>query len=183
MVAEKRNHLCSATRILDVSSEKYLRDDDKLFVKQLRQYHDVLFLEADDAIGMYQKRLRKMHNLGILNLSFTPIDEKDELHLVLASKRSLVCRLREANKKTKQAIARATKAEKAVAKTKKLLEIARAQVAAFRAEHPEWIPPKKLLLPKAQDEAFNCLFKVCSTCVHVHPPHIELTCIACHVHL
>ena len=38
-------------------------------------------------------RLRKMYNLGILNLSFTPIDEKDELHLALASKRSLVCSL------------------------------------------------------------------------------------------
>ena len=99
MVTEQRSHLCSATRMLDVSSEKDLRDEDRLFMKKLRQYHDVLFVEEGDSFGIYQERLRKMHNLGILNLSFAPIDEKDELQQAMAEKRSLVCRLREANKK------------------------------------------------------------------------------------
>lgn len=176
MVAEQRNHLCSATRMLHVSSEQDLRNEDRLFIKQLRQYHDVLFVDEFDSFDVYKERLRKMYQLGILNLSFAPIDEQDELLRALAAKRSLVSRLREANKKNKKLMARVKAAEEECAKAKKISKIAEAQVAAFRLEHPEWTPPENLLLPKDQQEDFASLFQVGDTPTartHAHSSHLH----------
>ena len=64
-----------------------------------------------------------MYQLGILNLSFAPIDEQDELLRALAAKRSLVSRLREANKKNKKLMARVKAAEEECAKTKKISKL------------------------------------------------------------
>ena len=152
MVTEQRSHLCSTTRMLDESSEKDLHDEDRLFIKKVRQYLDVLFGEEVDSFDIYQKRLQKMYNLGILNLIFTPIDEKDKLHRAIASKRSLVCHLRATNKKPKQVTTRVKKAEEKYTKIKNLLKVAEAQVAVFRVDHPDWTPPEKLLLAKDQQE-------------------------------
>ena len=175
-----RQDLGSATRLLDVSSVKDLNDKDRLFFQHLRKYHDVLFLNNDDPLYVFQTRLQSMHNLGILNLSFATIDEHDTVHKLISKKRSAECRAREANKRTKRAESRATRAEEENMKMQKLVRIAESQVAAFRSSHPEWIPPVKTLLPKQQHEEFSILFKVW-LCrfhsryhnTHRHPPTFQ----------
>ena len=109
-----------------------------------------------------------MHNLGILNLSFAPIDEKDELQQAMTEKRSLVCRLREANKKIKQLTTRNNEVEETLIKTKMFLGVAESQVTAFRVDHPEWTPPDNLLLSKDHQEDFTNLFQVHQSNEHTY---------------
>lgn len=152
--------LGSATRMLDADVVGDLSPYDKMLYRQLREFTDVLLLKQTDPLHMFQTRLRSMHNLGMLNLSLATIDENDKVHQLRVKYRSSVCRLREANKRTQAATERARRAENEKSKMQKLLKVAIGQVAAFRSDYPEWVPPEKMLLPKPQDEEFRVLFEV-----------------------
>ena len=148
-----------------------LSADDKNLYNQLRQFNDVLLLKQMDPLHVFQTRLRSMHNLGMLNLSLGIIDEKDKVHQISVKYRSLVCRVREANKRTQAATNHARREENEKLKIQKLLDVAKAQVAAFRSDYPEWVPPESLLLPKPQDEEFRVLFAVSLIPTHPTPIH------------
>ena len=135
----------------------------RTFYKEMRHYHDVLRLQITDPLYKFQTRLRSLHAMGILNLSLATFDKSDNLQFQIAKNRSLVSRLREANKRTAIANNRARRAEEENEKSKKLLKVAESQVAAFRTEHPDWTPPDKVLLPKEQHNQCSVLFKVCIT--------------------
>ena len=47
------------------------------------KYSDLLFLKKDDGLKAFQKQLRRLHNLGILNLHLTSVivDRESELRV------------------------------------------------------------------------------------------------------
>ena len=70
------------------------------FLSLLRDYSDVLLLGREDPWTAYQAQLKKLHELGILNLSLTPL-VRDAVFLqqVQHKIRSLNAQLRESRKK------------------------------------------------------------------------------------
>ena len=146
--------------MLNVSSVQDLSFQGKILLQWLRHQADVLLLHGDDPWHAFQNRLKIMHKMGILNLSLVTMTDEDTIPRLQQKNRSLVCRLREANKRTSRANLRANRAEQKLAEVEKILQKARAQVAAFRAAHPEWVPPEKTLLPKQEDKEYAILFRV-----------------------
>ena len=70
------------------------------FLSLLRDYSDVLLLGREDPWTAYQTQLKKLHDLGMLNLSLTPL-VRDAVFLqqVQHKIRSLNAQLRESKKK------------------------------------------------------------------------------------
>ena len=92
--------LDSAARMLRVSSVQDLAADERELLRLLRdKFSHLLFLNRDDPFELYQKQLRRLNDLGILNLNITPV-VYDRISELEAKNRSLTCRVREANKKS-----------------------------------------------------------------------------------
>ena len=146
--------------MLNVSSVQDLGFHEKILLQWLRHEADVLLLHADDPWHAFKNRLKTMHKVGILNLSLATITDEDTIPQLTHKNRSLVCRLREANKRVSRANLRATRTEQKLAEVEKILAKAKSQVVAFRAAHPEWVPPEKKLLPKQESKEYGILFRV-----------------------
>ena len=62
--------LDTAARMLQTRDVADLNSAGKDLLQELRQWSDILLLNADDPFALYQKRLRQLHCLGALDLSF-----------------------------------------------------------------------------------------------------------------
>lgn len=74
--------LDTAARMLQTRDVVDLDSAGKDLLDELRQWSDVLLLNVDDPFALYQKRLRRLHCLGALNLSFF-ISRKEEKVFIL----------------------------------------------------------------------------------------------------
>ena len=76
--------LNTASRMLRCGCYNDLAEKERKLLQTLRdKYADLLFLKKDDGLKEYQKTLRRLHNLGILNLHLTSVivDRESELRV------------------------------------------------------------------------------------------------------
>ena len=66
--------LDAAARLVRVSSVHDLDEAERELLQTLREtYSHLLFLKSDDPLSLYQKQLKRLHDLGILNLHTTSV--------------------------------------------------------------------------------------------------------------
>ena len=68
------DNLASASNLVCTHVCADLNADEQDLLWTLRKFHDVLLLKKDDPLYAYQMRLRSLHRLGMINLSFTRSD-------------------------------------------------------------------------------------------------------------
>ena len=76
--------LNTASRMLRCGCYNDLAEKERKLLQTLRdKYSDLLFLKKDDGLKSFQKQLRRLHNLGILNLHLTSVivDRESELRV------------------------------------------------------------------------------------------------------
>ena len=136
----------------------------------LRDHRELLLLEDDASLTQYQHRLRQMHTYGMIHLNFPVPTSNDSVKGLKSRIRKCMAQLRESKKREERAQACAQRfqeakdrVEKELHSNKKLLELARSQLAAFRRTHPDWRPPEDIL-PSADgvdlDEDLRHMFRV-----------------------
>ena len=200
-------HLQSATKLLDMHTVKDLDEDGSRILDYLRKYHDVLMLESDAPFSSFKMQLYRLHQYGIVNLSIALPEKQQTLNSLQSELRSLKAQLRESKKKigilerqVNEERAGRLKAEAELEKKHRLLKVAEAQVASFRAEYPDWRPPELKLLTSSDDKDFRHMFEVLDKDIdlekqmerdpsgskyHIYTMHTPYTCMSCvhtHVH-
>lgn len=160
-------------------------DEHELLVT-LRRFHDVLLLDEKDPLHAYQTRLRSLHQLGMINLSFPRPNEL--ISQLLREKRSLVARLREANKRnvrTEKALKnvrnQCVSLQEQLDERQRQLVRAQAQLMSFRSLNPDWTPPDKEELTEQDHDDATKMFNVVDTDLDVkkqmqYDPSGALTC-------
>lgn len=138
-------------------------------LKVLRTFHDVLLLNQDDSLELYQTRLRSLYKLGIINLSLPSCslpEDGSSMANLLRKQRSLVARLREANKRHARAVKTAdhfrtkwSECSEELKHNQCMLRQAQARLEEFKACHPDWEPPKDMELDEHMDEQAAKVFQ------------------------
>ena len=140
--------LSTATNLVCAHVIADLDADEQELLWTLRKFHRVLLLDKDDPLCAYQMRLRSLHRLGMINLSFARPDAS--LALLMARKRSLEASLRESRKRNERATRTLGKMQerydvleadrdaqvKLTEHAQAKLAEARVRLAEFQAQHP-----------------------------------------------
>lgn len=148
--------LNTATNLVQAHVFADLDGEGMSMLRTLRSFHDVLLVQADDPLHVFQTRLRTMHNYGMINLSMARQHTSTSLVALGRQQRSLKAKLREARKRltcvSKSAEYQRERADCADAevqrqrellrKKDRLLARAKAQMDAFKVSHPDWEPPE-----------------------------------------
>ena len=157
--------LGTATNLLCAHVCADLTSREHELLSHLRKFHDVLLLQEDDPLCAYQTRLRSLHQMGMLNLSLPKQDGL--LSKMFAEKRSLVARLREANKRNtrhESTIDAKTRelneVKERMAEQERLLEQAQVQMQQFMSSHPDWNPEVVDLTSPENDDLHDDARKV-----------------------
>ena len=152
--------LDTASKVVRTTCVGDLEDSGLRLINRLRGDYQVLLMSQDADFETIKDRLVELHKFGILNLSLNPLDWtladlKQKCEALKAKQRSVTAQLRESKKRCRKAQSaaktnydRATQAEFERDECKRLLALARAQLAAFRITHPDWRPPDDILLMK-----------------------------------
>ena len=143
-----RADLANATNLVCAHVCADLTADEQDLLFNLRKFADVLLLQKDDPLHVYQMRLRSLHRLGIVNLSLSSSDAA--MAQLLARKRSLEASLRESKKRNqrhKATISRmnmtTVELEEQLQSRDRLLRQARAKLKEHQAMHPDWTEDKE----------------------------------------
>ena len=172
-------------------------------MQMLRSYRDVLLIDDDVSLMMYQQRLRQIKDYGMINLHI-PTADNESMQKLKSKVRKLMAQLRETKKREdklndcvqrfREAKDRAEQESKA---TKDLLKVVRSQLRAFRLTHPDWRPPPDIEPTTADEDTdwrhiFNIVDKdldveaqmkldpsgVCLTmCVHMCVVYMGSVCV------
>ena len=162
--------LGTATSLVNAHVFADLDSEERALLQVLRKYHDVLLLKQDDSLQMYQTRLRSLYKLGILNLSLPACSSPEEgssMSNLLRKQRSLVARLREANKRHTRAVRTAeyhrTKCSEVTTELDnkaRLLRQAKTRLKELQSR-PDYVEPNPLELDEDLDEqaakVFECV--------------------------
>ena len=137
--------LASATNLVCAHVVADLTMNEQDLLCNLRQFADVLLLDKQDPLHVYQTRLRSLNRLGILNLSLSSSDAS--LSQLLARKRSLEASLREAKKRNRRHMKTIEKMhlttanlEEQLQSKDRLLAHAQAKFMEYKTMHPDWKP-------------------------------------------
>lgn len=165
--------LDAASRLLLLSSPKDLETDTAKALAFLRENHQLLLLQRDDKMSVYQQTLARLHDLGMLNLSLVLVGPQGRpLCQERKTIRSLTAKLRESRKREKQIrrcmimhsreklseVAAHERTKLKLLATQKELVKAKQALNEFKKEHPEWEPPEDVDLARTQSRAFQQLF-------------------------
>lgn len=146
-----------------------LDEEQRELLRVLRSFHDVLLLNEDDSLQMYQTRLRSLYRLGMINLSlpsFSLPGDGSSVSNLLRKQRSLVARLREANSRYDRAVKTAEyyrcnweKCSAELQDNQFMLRQAHARFEEFKASHSDWTAPEDVELDADLDEEAVKIFQ------------------------